>query len=89
MAATQALGKRPVMQSPCDCCGYHYDQEHTRLSQALADYDAQKEAIARVGALLDAGLDVHGKPVDFARIGGEAFRAHVESNKKHRRHRGY
>lgn len=45
-AATRALefsiGKRPVMQEECDCCGYHYDQEHARLSQALADYEAEK-----------------------------------------------
>ncbi len=44
-AATRALefsiGKRPVMQEDCDCCGYHYRQEHARLSQALANQEAK------------------------------------------------
>lgn len=40
-AAEKQLGKRPFRQEPCDCCGHHWDREHKKIAQALANFEAE------------------------------------------------
>ena len=51
----------------------------------LVTEETFEERLIRVQDLLDRGLDVNGRPVDFAAIGNEAFRVHIEQLRKDRR----
>jgi len=51
----------------------------------LVTEETLEERQLRIGDLLDRGLDIHGNPIDFVRIGNEAFRVHIEQLRKDRR----